>query len=99
MSSRLPCLLALALTFGSVSAAPPDPADPRITSPARPVQAPAPASAAAVTDPGVGDWRQANRRVAEAGGWRALLRESQAANAPPKPASAASAPARGHHHH
>ncbi|WP_431288584.1 hypothetical protein [Roseateles chitinivorans] len=52
-------------------------------------QAPAPASSAAVVDPGVGDWRQANRRVLDAGGWRALLRESQAA----------SAPAGAHHHH
>ncbi len=89
MSSRLLCLPALALTLGSALAAPPDPADARITSPAPRVQAPAAASAAAVTDPGVGDWRRANRRVAEAGGWRALLRESQAA----------SAPAPGHHHH
>lgn len=88
MSSRLLCLLAVAATLGSAAAAPPDPADPRATTPAPIVKPPVPASGAAVVDPGVGDWRQANRRVHEAGGWRALLRESQAANAPaPPPAS------------
>lgn len=88
MSSRLLCLLAVAATLGSAAAAPPDPADPLATTPAPIVKPPVPASGAAVADPGVGDWRQANRRVHEAGGWRALLRESQAANAPaPPPAS------------
>lgn len=103
MSSRLLCLLAVAATLGSAAAAPPDPADPRATTPAPIVKPPVPASGAAVADPGVGDWRQANRRVHEAGGWRALLRESQAANAPARaasaPISATSAPAGGHHHH
>ncbi|RZI58680.1 MAG: hypothetical protein EOP37_14945 [Rubrivivax sp.] len=95
MSSPSIPALALAMCLGAAAAAtaaiaaPPDPADARLTSAAPRPQPPAPASSAAVVDPGVGDWRQANRRVLEAGGWRALLRERQAA----------SAPAGGHHSH
>ena len=89
MSSRsIPALalaLALAMCLGVAIAAPPDPADARGPSAAPRVTAPAPAASNAVVDPGVGDWRQANRRVLEAGGWRALLRESQAASAPAGP--------------
>lgn len=89
MSSRFIPALALAMCLGAATAAPPDPADARLTSAAPRPKPSAPASSAAVVDPGVGDWRQANRRVLDAGGWRALLRESQAA----------SAPAGAHHHH
>ena len=103
MSSRLLCLLAVAATLGSAAAAPPDPADPRATTPAPIVKPPAPSAGTVAAAPGAAAWRQATRRVHEAGGWRALLRESQAANAPARaasaPASAASAPAGGHHHH
>jgi hypothetical protein len=88
MSSRSIPALALAMCLGVAIAAPPDPADPRRTSSAPRITPPAPAASNAVVDPGVGDWRLANRRVLEAGGWRALLRESQAA----------SAPAGAHHH-
>ncbi|MFX1679736.1 hypothetical protein PV762_10900 [Mitsuaria sp. CC2] len=83
------CAAAATATATAAIAAPPDPADARLTSAAPRPQPPAPASSAAVVDPGVGDWRQANRRVLEAGGWRALLRERRAA----------SAPAGGHHPH
>jgi len=97
MSSRSIPALALTMCLGAAVAAPPDPADPRQgAAVSRPAPADAGASAAArsvpgaaVADPGVGDWRLANRRVLEAGGWRVLLRESQAA----------SAPASGHHRH
>ncbi|OWQ44999.1 hypothetical protein CDL60_22080 [Roseateles noduli] len=83
------CLGAAIAAVSVAAAAPPDPADARLSSAASRPKPPAPASSAAVVDPGVGDWRQANRRVLDAGGWRALLRESQAA----------SAPAGAHHHH
>lgn len=89
MSFRFIPALALATCLGAAVAAPPDPTDARLASSASRPTPPAPASSAAVVDPGVGDWRQANRRVLEAGGWRTLLRESQAA----------SSPAGGHHHH
>jgi len=94
MSSRFISALALVLMAGSgaIAAAPPDPADVRLGSRAPLPPAPAKPSSAAVADPGVGDWRAANRRVLEAGGWRALARE-RSASAPP------SAPAAGHHQH
>lgn len=61
-----------------------DPADPRLGS-RRPSQTPIPAAPpdVAVTDPGVGDWREANRNVHEAGGWRKLMRDT----APAAPSS------------
>ena len=89
MSSRFIPALVLTMCLGAAMAAPPDPADARQGAAAPRLKPPAAASSGAVVDPGVGDWRQANRRVLDAGGWRALLRESQAA----------SAPAGGHHHH
>lgn len=52
--------------------------------------------------PPVADWPAANRRVHEAGGWRAYLREAQSGVAPATtPAPGASSPARsagGHQH-
>lgn len=112
MSSRIPPALALAACLGVLGPAfaagpPPDPADARLSSRAPRPTPPAAPSSAAVADPGVGDWRAANRRVHEAGGWRALLRESQAANAPTADAASAPAPApkasaasaAGHHPH
>lgn len=94
MSSRsLPGLaLAAMLTVcaTAASATTPDPADPRLDlrldlrrDSRQEARAPRPAppaapSSAAVADPGVGDWKAANRRVHEAGGWRALMRERKA---------------------
>lgn len=121
MSSRIlpaialvSCLGATVATGAAIAApAPPDPADARLTSPAPRLTPPTSPSSAAVADPGVGDWRAANRRVHEAGGWRVLMRDAHAGHAPAPaaapatpatpvtpatPASAASA-ASGHHHH
>ena len=94
MSSRFISALALVLMAGSgvIAAVLSDFVDARLGFCAPLLFAPAKPSSAAVADPGVGDWRAANRRVLEAGGWRALARE-RSASAPP------SAPAAGHHQH
>ena len=93
--------LAIAAALGSSIAAPIAPTDP--------VSAAAPGARVApqryqsalqhyqpLQDPSppVADWRAANRRVHEAGGWRAYLREAQSGSSPATPpAPAASGPA------
>lgn len=47
----------------------------------------------------VTDWRAANRRVHEAGGWRAYLREAQSATPSAAPASAPAARDAAAHRH
>lgn len=78
----------------------PTPADP-----GAPISAqPAPAALKdykAFTDPITPrDWRAANRRVQEAGGWRAYAKEAAADKAEPAASAAsAAAPSQAHHHH
>ena len=49
----------------------------------------------ALRETAAGDWREANRRAREAGGWRAYAREAAA----PDAAASAPAPAPVHSHH
>ncbi|MCV2350090.1 hypothetical protein [Paucibacter sp. Y2R2-4] len=81
----------------------PSPADPGAPISAQPVPA-ALKDYKAFADPITPrDWRAANRRVQEAGGWRAYAKEAAADKAAPaaSAASAASAvaPRQAHHHH
>ncbi|WP_343629524.1 hypothetical protein [Roseateles sp.] len=105
MSSRILPAIALASCLGTAiatgvavaaTAPPPEPTDARLSTKAPRPTPPAAASSAAVADPGVGNWRAANRAVHEAGGWRQLMRDRPMAAMPA--ASTASAPS-GHHHH
>jgi hypothetical protein len=111
MSSRILPAIALASCLGATiatgaalaaTAPPPDPTDARLSSRAPRPTPPATPSSAAVADPGVGNWRAANRAVHEAGGWRQLMRDRPTAAMPAGSAAsaapAASAPS-GHHHH
>jgi hypothetical protein len=105
--------LVIAAALGSSNAAPPTPSN--AVSAADPGARVAPQryqsalhNYQALQDPAppVADWRAANRRVHEAGGWRAYLREAQQSGAAPAtpaaPAAAASKPAApaadGHQH-
>ena len=96
--------LALAASFGLASPAHQALAQPRATPVADPADPQSPSSPLiyrsplqryqALQDPTLRDWRAANQRVHEAGGWRVYLRESQA-GAPASAPSAASSPADG----
>ncbi len=86
---------ALGLSFSALVSAQtrshdlPDPTDPK-AHPTALVYRSALQHYRALQDPTLRDWRAANQRVHEAGGWRVYLRESQA-SAPASAASAASA--------